>query len=401
MIMIFAFGITDTLQPLILLDKSYYNADKDTAGTLIAFVLFIQLFVKISVSVFYGHLSDKIGRKPVLYLGAVSLLIGLLMAPLFSNVFPGFILAKIFVCNGCSALVILPFNADYVGDESKGKAAGVTITLNAVGALGSNLFLKSLLYANHSLGYCYWLSAFIIFPAFILNTFGLKGGEYYMMKKQDAEKKEEKPLMETFRETMKVFQENGWLSIALVLQILGNADFYLAFTILALYVKSLFPAGTEDVISNIAVNNVQTFLFIPTLVNNIIYGYYIDKTNKVMNVIVLSLAGGAIGFFMTYFVETPYDTTLYVAAVIMGATVTGVYVASNYLCFTHYPKEKRGIMLGFTVLVGYVGYVLIATVGGYLFDHWRKNAPFMMYAVLSIVALVWSIKIYKTKLAVQ
>jgi len=405
MIMIFAFGITDTLQPLILLDKSYYNADKDTAGTLIAFVLFIQLFIKISVSVFYGHLSDKIGRKPVLYLGAVSLLIGLLLAPLFTNVFPGFIIAKILVCNGCSALIILPFNADYVADESKGRAAGVTITLNAVGALGSNLFLKYLLYNNHTLGYCYWLSAFLIFPAFIANTFGLKGGSYYLLRTNqnqeslNGQKKEDKPMMENFREVVKIFKENGWLGIALVLQILGNADFYLAFTILALYVKSLFPAGTADMVSNIAVNNVQSFLFIPTLVNNVIYGYYIDKTNKVMNVIVLSLAGGTVGFVMTYFVDTPYDTILYLAAFIIGATMTGVYVASNYLCFTHYPKDKRGIMLGFTMLVGYVGYVLIATIGGYLFDHWRKNAPFMMYAALSIIALAWSLKIYKTKLA--
>ena len=405
MIMVFAFGITDTLQPLILLDKTYYNIDKNEAGTTLAIILFFQLLIKMSVSIIYGFASDKFGRKPVLYFGLFSLTIGLVLAPCFNEVFPGFLLAKLFVSNGCTAIAILPFNGDYVHDESKGRAAGVTVTLNAIGALLSNLFLKMLLIKGYTLQFCYWVSAAIIFVAFAVNTFGLKGGKYYMEKIGDENTKlispqeAEETTLQKIKGALRLFKENGWLTIALVLQILGNSDFYLAFTVLTLYIKSMFPDGTEDRVSNLAVNNVQTVLFIPTLVSNVFYGYYIDRTNKVIHVIMVALIGGCAGFVMMALVSTPYDVLLFSAAGLSGASITGIYVSSNYLCFTYYPKDKRGLMLGMTLLVAYFGYVIIASGGGFLFDHWRKNAPFLMYAVISVIAFFWVWIIYSTKLS--
>lgn len=404
MIMVFAFGITDTLQPLILLDKSYYNIDRNHAGGLLALILFFQLLIKMSVSIIYGFASDKFGRKPVLYFGLCSLTAGLILAPCFDEVFPGFMLAKLFVSNGCTAIAILPFNGDYIHDESKGKAAGVTVTLNAVGALLSNLFLKVLISKEYNLQFCYWVSAAIIFVAFAINTIGLKGGRYYLEKHEDEgalipQPESQETTSQRIKDALRLFRENGWLSIALILQILGNSDFYLAFTVLTLYIKSMFPEGTDDKVSNIAVNNVQTVLFIPTLVSNVFYGYYIDRTNKVINVIILALTGGAAGFLMMSLASSPYDFLLYAAAALSGASITGIYVSSNYLCFTHYPKDKRGLMLGITLLVAYFGYVIIASGGGFLFDHWRHNAPFLMYTAISVIALIWVWLIYTFRLS--
>lgn len=55
-------------------------------------------------------------------------------------------------------------------------------------------------------------------------------------------------------------------------------------------------------------------------------------------------------------------------------------------------------MLGMMALMGYFGYIFLAAAGGYLFDHWRNNGPFMLYAVLMTVSLIYIIRIYNTRI---
>ena len=152
MIMIFAFGMTDSLQPLILLDQEYYNIDESRSGTIMSYILLVQLAVKMLVTILYGFLIDKLGRKTMIYYGAINMLAGFIMAPLSKEVYPGFVAAKILISNGGSALVTIPLIADYTHDESKGKASGINIALTSIGAFLSNIFLKALLYAQFSLG---------------------------------------------------------------------------------------------------------------------------------------------------------------------------------------------------------------------------------------------------------
>ena len=236
---------------------------------------------------------------------------------------------------------------------------------------------------------------------FILNSLGLKGGKYYLRNKRasgtEADKREGTFAKEA-AEAISIFFKNSYLTIALVLRIVGNADFYIAFTILSLYIKSLFPPGTNDNLSNIVLNNVQSYVFVPALLCNVFYGYYIDRTKKVLGTSIVALGVGAVAFFLTAFVTTPYDIKLRVSAILMGVSVPGVYVVSTYLSIKHFPEEKRGLMMGVFNLMGYIGYVIIALGGGFLFDHWRKDAPFVLYACLLVLALVLVVCIYFSKM---
>lgn len=55
-------------------------------------------------------------------------------------------------------------------------------------------------------------------------------------------------------------------------------------------------------------------------------------------------------------------------------------------------------MLGMMALMGYFGYVILAGGGGYLFDHWRANGPFILYAILMIICFSLITKIYNSKI---
>jgi len=398
MFMVFSFSAGDSLQPLILLDRDYYNLDRTRSGTILSYILTSQLVLKVLTAIIYGHLNDKFGRRSMLVYGATSMLAGYMLAPTFQNVFPGFIIAKMLSSNGSTALSTLPFIADYIHNDSKGKATALGVALSTVGAFLANIFIKILLYCKVPLGYCYWIIGFVAFAAMVLNSFGLKSGHYFLEGKTSEKVEHKQSFKQNLYEAVQEYKSNGWLSICLILQILGNADFYIVSTILALYIKSLFPPGTDDRISNIALNNMQSFVFAPAFVSNFIYGYSLDKYNKVIQSITVALAGGIFSFLLIFFVHSPYNWKLYVACSVLGTTITGIYVIANYLGSKYFSSNKRGIMNGIQALIGYVGYVIIASLGGFLFDHWTHNAPFILYTILMSLALVFITCIYFKKI---
>lgn len=387
MITIFSMATPGLLQPLILLDKNYYNISQDNAGTVTSLVLIIQLAVKIIVAVPYGHLADKVGRKPVIVFSAINYLVSCFLVPFQSSIFPGFILAKAIFSNACTGLSAIPLLADYISDESKGKAVGFTAMLLGLAALISNLFLKALFYAGVSLGTCYIINGSIVFAVLLLTCLGLKGGKYYHGNTHADLPEEQRPsIRENLRSAVEIFKQNGWLLVALVLQVLGSSDFMVFFTFMTLYIKSLFAATTDDETENIVVNNLQTVVLVTSFVCNVFYGYFLDKKNKVVGMSIFALLGGASAFVFLASAHDPYAWNLVVGAIVLGATIPGLFVISTYLGIKNFPADKRGIMLSLMGIAGYFGYFILTSGGGFLYDHWRKDGPFIVCIIILVVA---------------
>jgi len=400
MIMIFGLASAGSIQPLILLDKKYYNISQEESGTITSLILVIQLVVKMIVSLPYGHYADKLGRKTVIYYGAINYLISCLLIPAQTSIFPGFILAKMLLANGLAALQTVPLLADYVADESKGIASGFAGMAFGVSAIFSNILLKILLYAEVQLGLIYVVIGVITFVILCVNTFGLKGGFYYLKeKKKNPEQQNQTSFKENLMEAFTIFKSNGWLIIALVLQIIGSSDFFIFLNFLTLYVKSLFPNEEDDTTANILVNNLQTMILIPMFFCNIFYGYFLDKKEKALKLSYFALVGGACSCLLVCFSKDPYQWTLTWAALLLGATIPGLLIITGYLNIKNFPADKRGIMIGFTSLVGNVGYFIISFGGGFLYDYWRKEAPFLICATLLTLSIVLITRVYQTKIA--
>ena len=396
LIMTFGFVMPGVLQPLIILDKSYYNVDQDSVGTITSLVLVIQLVVKIIVSIPYGHLSDKIGRKTMIFYGACSYLISCLLVPLQTSIFPGLVLAKVLLSNGSSALGSVPLIADYIHDDSKGKMSGISAMFLGVAAVFTAILFQIFLYAGITLGTCYVITGIFVFTALILNTMGLKGGYYSPRKPQPAQEKiNTVSLKQNIKEAIKAFKSDGWLMISLVLNILGSSDFFIFFTFLTLYVKSLFPPETDDAISNRAVTRLQILVMIPAFFCNWFYGNFLDKPNKAFHVSLFALGGGILSFLLIASSSAPYDWKLIFASLVMGSTVPGLFVIGHYLGARNFPEDKRGIMIGFTGLVGQVGFFIISSAGGLLYDHWRKDGPFLICSGLLLLAIMLVLRIHK------
>jgi len=393
-IFIFSNALPGALQPLIILHSDYYNIPQSQAGKITSLVLVIQLVVKIATSIPYGHLTDKFGRKTMLHFANLNFLVGSLIIPTQTEIFPGFVIAKSLTANSACAFATIPLLADYVADESKGKASALVMMCFGIGALVANLLTKFLLYAEVSLGKCYVITGIFVFVANLINSFGLKSN-YQSHTKLETTTEDQATFLQQMKEALQIFIGNGWLRILLVLQILGSSDFQVFFTFMTVFVKSLFPEGVDEATQNIVVNNLQTLVIFPMIFGNIGYGYLLDKKNTLIPMSVCALAGGAVSFVLVASSSTPYSWTISVGAFLLGSTLPGLFVISSYIGIKNYPPDKRGIMIGFSGLIGYIGFFIIATGGGILYDSWRREGPFIICTGLLILAIILVLIIYR------
>jgi len=332
--------------------------------------------------------------------GALNFLIGCLLVPVLTTLFPGFIFAKALAANSAAAFATIPLLADYVADESKGKAAAFLAISIGLAALISNLFVKALLYLEISLGMCYVITGIVVFVALCLNNLGLKGGHYINTHRDSTllegsnNQEQQISIIQNMKEAIKIFKSNGWLKISLVLEMLGSSDFMVFFTFITIYVKALFPEGTPENEQNIVVNNLQTLVIFPMFFCNLIYGYLLDKKNMALQISLFGMIGGAASFILIACSHNPKIWTLSLGCLVFGGTLPGLFVVTNYLGIKNYPAEKRGIMIGLAGLVGFTGYFIIATGGGLLFDYWQKNGPFVVCTALLGLAAILIVIIY-------
>jgi len=397
MSMIFCVIAVGVLQPLILLDKNYYNVAQDEAGSITSLILVIQLVVKIVVSVPYGHYADKFGRKTAIFYGAANYLASCLLVPIQTSIFPGLVLSKLLFANSAAALHAVPLIADYIADESKGKATGFLALGVGIAAMLSNVFLKILFYSNFSLGSCYVIMGIIGTSLMCINTLGLKDGVYIKDSQPRAQHNnfDLAELKKNIYEAYDIFKGNGWLLISLVLQILGSADFMVFFTFLTLYVRSMFTEADSS-LANIVISNLQSLVMIPMFFCTLLYGYVMDRKRQALLLSYIALGGGTLSFILITISTHPTDKLIKIGSVMLGSTLPGLFVISNYLNIKNFPEDKRGIMIGFTGMIGNVGHFIIASGGGLLYDYWRKDGPFLVCAGLLIVAMILVTKIYRS-----
>ncbi len=380
LITLFGTGGVSGLQLLILLDPKYYNIPQSNAGSVNSLVLVISSSVAIITGVPYGHLADTLGRRMIVTIGAFSFLLGCLLMPLQTSVFPGFIMAFILITNASTAFSSLPLIADYVAEESRGKAFAFVAVIICFAALIPNLFTKYLLYSEVPLGVCYYIFGISAFVGLLINNLGLRKGIYKSKKQDEAQTTPQGSFLKRMIDAYQIFKSNNWLKISLVLQALAASDFSVFMSFLAVYVKSFFPDGSTE--GNTLVNNLQTILILTMIVSMPLTGILLDKTKKMIPICLISLCGGVIALVLFSISTKPSDITLFVGAFLFGSTLPGLATVINLINFKHYPAEKRGLMIGFAHLITNSSYFVFAVGGGFLYDKWRKNGPFMVCAGL-------------------
>ena len=372
------------------------------AGTLTA----VQEIVVILVIGTFGALSDKVGRRLIYSSGFFLLGIGYFLYPLAGDS-TELIIFRVVVALGCAAnTVMLPTVAhDYVHESTRGKLIATTSILNGLGLvliIGTfrNMpgFFSDMGYDNVFSGrYTAWIaSVMCLIVASILFTNLKKGAPAQVSKK------------EPYLATLKVAFEsarNPRVALAYVAGVVSRGDLSVVSTFFSLW---LFNEASTQGLSPGAAFKLSTGFYITVqafaIPGAILINFFIDRVDRVMALaIAMFIAAG--GYLYLGYIEDPinaptvigfsiFNTQLALTQMHLGAAWLGLgeifaNISAISLIGSAAPVKGRGAVIGGFSFFGAIGILLVALIGGYLFDSVGPTAPFTLvgFANLSLMIL--------------
>ncbi|MDX2142687.1 MAG: MFS transporter [Rhodospirillaceae bacterium] len=380
------------VQPYVLTE--ILDIPREQQGKLTGSLASLQEVVVICLMGFIGALSDKVGRRWIFAVGFFVLGVGYIVYPLAADVTQLFIYRILFAVG--TAMIPVMMSAciqDYSQEYSRGKWVGLTSVFNGAGVILMATVLAKLPqyfqaagFDNKQAGiYAFWaVGAMSILIGFIV----LAG-----LARVTGAPRQREPLVKLLKEGISCAIENPKIALSYYSAVATRGDVVIVGT----YFSAWFVAvGRADGLETAVIMSkagllfgvaiqFSAFLFAP------VQGWISDKINRTSGMIVaftLSTLGyGAMGLIGDPFLSL----WIIPVCILLGCGETANVVAGGALIGQEAPARIRGSVLGVFNLFGAIGIAFCVGLGGYLFDHWYYNAPFMMMGIINGSVLLLSI----------
>jgi len=384
-----------TLEPEYI--HNALGISNENMGKTTAWLYLYDYTIRLFCALMYGPMIDQYGRKAIMTFGIILVSLGYFTVPLLNqSFFPGYFIAKTLYSGGVIGLQMLPLAADYVDNSTKGIMAALNFGVAFFGGGVGAGILKTLSMLGSSYKVIYWTLGSIIFLFGFIIRVGIKGGNMYYRKhiNADAEITDREA---RWNGVKKAFREDPWVNMSIIFGVLGNTDFYILTTGLVIWIRSLVPAGVDPIG---VTANYQAIFALTSLILTGYIGFKIDKFPH-MKIIMPILIVATLGFILVPLVDSATSPLLYIFFLIEGASLPGILVFSSYFAIRYYPSEIRGTLSGIANAICFLGAIVILSIGGVLHDSWRKDASFLLYAMLMVISLILVLVIQKKMIKVD
>ena len=342
----------------------------------------------------WGTLSDRIGRRPIMVVGFLIMSVGVLLYPR-SESYEGLLLARLVFAVGAAAfsVMLVTLIADYVADDSRGKATGMMGFFSGIGALITVMVVLRLpkifqdagqtpLQAGYS---TYW----IIFALTLLTGVWM----WFGLAKRKGRLEERASLLVQARQGLLAAKDKG-IALAYGAAFVARGNLAIVGTFFALWLANYGTAelgmNRADALARaglvIAVTQTAALLSAP------LWGLLADRINRV-SALNVTLLLAFLGYGGTWLIDNPFGGGMIVCCVLIGMSEVGCIVTSSVLIAQQSPARIRGAVIGLFNLFGAIGILVATKVGGVLFDTWREAAPFITFACIALVVLFWGLAV--------
>lgn len=351
-----------------------------------------ELMIIVMVGV-WGTLSDRIGRRPVMVLGYLIMSAGVFLYPQASS-YGELLMVRLAFAAGTAAysVMLVTLIADYVSDDSRGKATGMMGFFNGVGALITVMLVLRLPKMFQDAGQTpieaglatYWIIGFLTLITGILMWLGLRD--------RPAEQRErQQPLLKQARQGVLAARDPG-IALAYGASFVARGNLAIVGTFFTLWLANYgtLELGISRADAMAKAGMVIAIAQGSALLSAPLFGLLTDRINRV-TALNLTLLLAFLGYGGTWFVGDPFGVGMIVCAVLIGMSEVGCIVTSSVLIAQQSPERIRGAVIGVFNLTGAVGIMVASKVGGILFDSWREAAPFILFGMFALVVLIWGL----------
>lgn len=317
----------------------------------------VHFGVKILLSVYFGHLSDQIGRKPLLVASCLILALALMLLLLPANmtvVFLSFILA------GITAAIFWPVLGAWAGEGADGEELLDDLgKFNIAFSLGMTVgpFITG------------WLMGVGMLAAVGFTLFGVLGIIVFVLrvKEPTGQAQEEQPQPGT----LPPFVLIGWIA--------NFANFTAVGIVRILFPKMALELG----ISSFGIGTLFGLFYLAWLVTFIIMRLYPGWQYNAGPLYILQ-GVGICGFALLWKAWGPLGLAL--GLVLFGVCVAMTYYSSLFYCQDGQPD--RGRKTGYHELFLGSGMLMGPFVGGILADRFSLQTPFAFCILVMVLALI-------------
>ena len=384
------------MQPYLLTE--FLGIPENRQGAVSGNLSFWSEMVIILMVGFWGALSDRVGRRPVMAMGYLIMAVALFFHPRAGS-YEALLAARLAFAVGAAAfsVMLVTLIADYVADRSRGKATGMMGFFNGVGALVTVLLLLRLPKMFQDAGQTpeaaglstYWIVAGLTLATAAIMWFGLN--------KREALHQERRPsLLKQARQGLLAARDRG-IALAYGASFVARGNLAIVGTFFTLWLANhgTLELGMSRADAMARAGMVIAIAQTAALLSAPLFGLLADRIHRV-SALNYTLLLAFLGYGGTWLVENPFGPGMVLCAILIGLSEVGCIVTSSVLIAQQSPQRIRGAVIGVFNLTGAVGILVASKVGGILFDVWREAAPFILFGLFAALVLIWGLLVRGT-----
>ena len=373
------------IQPLVF---QGLEVPSDQQGTLTANLGLLSDVIALGVMVIIGAVSDRTGRRVIVMVGFLLLIVGLGLYPRAEGITQLYLFRGIVGLGmGVISTAMLTVIQDYPQDRSRGKYTGMNSVFSGLGvmvmAVGimrlPEMFVEGGATQNAAVINTFMICVGIGIFAALLARFGLSGAL------PDPDHRTES-VFDGVSDAIAEARKNPRLLLSFIAAFAARGDLAVAGTYFALWFMYIGTAQGIDS-TEVATISGQYFglLNLAIMVWAPIYGVIIDRVNRV-TAVTLGLATASAGYFLMGSIDNPFNPAIIIpACILLGMGETSAVVSCGSLVGQEAPPRIRGSVIGFYALCGSFGILSLSFISGLIFDAFSPNAPFIFMGAINLV----------------
>jgi MFS family permease len=376
------------MQPYLLRENLQMPvAEQGRASAILSFSYEATVFLLVAT---FGALSDKIGRRPIFVLGFLWLGVALGLYPLAENLLQ-LTLCRIFFAIGSAMLtgMMTTVLADYPQEHSRGFMVAIGGIANGLGAMTCVLLLSRLPKILADMGYTtlmsgrltYWTGTLLCFVSAVVVSRGLKGGKPGKSLKRQR-------IASLLKDGIRVARANPRVMVAYLEAFVARGDLMLISTFFALWASQSGVAvgltleeATRKAGLFIAIIQGSSLIWAP------VWGFILDRIDR-LTAVAMAMGIAGIAYLWAGFSPNPIATAFIPVAVMLGIGEFSGILAGGALIGQEAPEDIRGSTVGLFNMCGSIGVIVLAVVGGLVFDYWKPGGPFVVVGFMNLLILV-------------